>query len=140
MRILHDEQHQKIDPEVFARLQELHQEGAKRAAYEVRTFADQRKDAFCRWLLDDWAIMFGAMFATVAAVLHPDMFIIGGGLTEMSSEAKDWFLGTVKESYAAVNKQGCFDSAPGNCEIQWSVSRDQGWRGAILMAMRARQQ
>jgi predicted NBD/HSP70 family sugar kinase len=131
---------QEINSDVIARLKELHQEGAKRAAYEVRTFADQQQDAFCRWLLDDWAIMFGAMFATVAAVLHPDMFIIGGGLTEMSSEAKDWFLGTVKESYAAVNKQGCFDSSPGNCEIQWSMSCDQGWRGAILMAMRAGQQ
>jgi glucokinase len=129
---------QRVNPEVVARLQELHKEGAKRAAYEVRTFADQQKDAFCRWLLDDWAIMFGALFASVAAVLHPDMFIIGGGLTEMSNEAKDWFLGTVKETYAAVNKQGCFDSAPGNCEIHWSVSRDQGWRGAILMAMRAK--
>lgn len=131
---------QKVNPEVVARLQELHKESAKRAAYEVRTFADQQKDPYCRWLLDDWAIMFGAMFASVAAVLHPDMFIIGGGLTEMSAEAKAWFIGTVKESYAAVNKQGCFDSTPGNCEIHWSVSRDQGWRGAILMAMRARQQ
>ncbi|MDZ4658782.1 MAG: ROK family protein [Bythopirellula sp.] len=129
---------QSIDPEVFASLQSLHKEGAKRAAYEVRTFADQRQDAFCRWLLDDWAIMFGAMFASVATVLHPDLFIIGGGLTEMSAEAKDWFLATVKESYATVNKQGCFDSASGNCDIQWSVSRDQGWRGAILMAMRAK--
>jgi glucokinase len=131
---------QKINSEVVTRLQELHRESAKRAAYEVRTFADQQKDPFCRWLLDDWAIMFGSMFASVAAVLHPDMFIIGGGLTEMSHEAKDWFIGTVKQAYGVVNKQGCFDSAPGNCEIQWSVSRDQGWRGAILMAMRARQQ
>jgi glucokinase len=130
----------KVDPKIVSRLQELHKEGAKRAAYEVRTFADQQRDPFCRWLLDDWAIMFGAMFASVAAVLHPDMFIIGGGLTEMSAEAKDWFIGTVREAYAAVNKQGCFDSAPGNCEIQWSESRDQGWRGAILMAMRAREQ
>lgn len=131
---------QQINPQVVARLQELHKVSAKHAAYEVRTFADQQKDPYCRWLLDDWAIMFGAMFASVAAVLHPDMFIIGGGLTEISAEAKVWFIGTVKESYAAVNKQGCFDSTPGNCEIHWSVSRDQGWRGAILMAMRARQQ
>jgi glucokinase len=129
---------QSVNPEVVARLKELHQEGAKRAAYEVRTFADKQQDAFCRWLLDDWAIMFGALFASVAAVLHPDIFIIGGGLTEMSEEAKAWFLGTVKQSYAAVNKQGCFDSSPSNCDIQWSVSRDQGWRGAILMAMRAK--
>jgi predicted NBD/HSP70 family sugar kinase len=128
---------QKFDPDVVAHLRELHKEGAKRAAYEVRTFADQKQDAFCRWLLDDWAIMFGALFATVAPVLHPDLFILGGGLTEMSAEAKDWFLGVVKESYAKVNKQGCFDSTAGNCDIQWSVSRDQGWRGAILMAMRA---
>jgi glucokinase len=128
---------QKFNPEVFARLEELHKDGAKRAAYEVRTFADQHKDPFCRWLLDDWAIMFGALFATVAPVLHPDLFILGGGLTEMSVEAKEWFLRVVKESYAAINKQGCFDSQPGNCDIQWSVSRDQGWRGAILMAMRA---
>jgi predicted NBD/HSP70 family sugar kinase len=128
---------QSINPETLARLRELHKEGAKRAAYEVRTFADKQKDAFCRWLLDDWAIMFGALFASVAPVVHPDLFIIGGGLTEMSAEAKGWFLSVVKESYAAVNKQGCFDSAPGNCDIQWSVSQDQGWRGAILMAMRA---
>ena len=128
---------QSIDPEVFACLQTLHAEGAKRAAYEVRTFADQRQDSFCRWLLDDWAIMFGALFAAVAAVLHPDLFIVGGGLTEMSPEAKDWFLQTVKKSYATVNKQGCFESQQGNCDIQWSVSQDQGWRGAILMAMRA---
>lgn len=128
---------QKLDSEVVAHLRELHKEGAKRAAYEVRTYADQKQDPFCRWLLDDWAIMFGAMFATVAAVVHPDLFIVGGGLTEMTAESKEWFLGTVKQAYAAVNKQSCFDSNPGNCDIQWSVSRDQGWRGAILMAMRA---
>lgn len=130
---------QSVNLEVVARLKELHKAGAKQAAYEVRTFADQQKDPFCRWLLDDWAIMFGALFASVAPVMHPDMFIIGGGLTEMSAEAKEWFIRVVKESYATINKQGCFDSQPGNCDIQWSVSRDQGWRGAILMAMRARE-
>ena len=128
---------QSIDPIVFTQLQELLRDGARKAAYQVRTFADQQQDAFCRWLLDDWAIMLGALFATVAPVLHPDLFIVGGGLTEMSPQAKQWFLGTVRESYAAINKQGCFDSQPGNCDIQWSVSRDQGWRGAILMGMRA---
>lgn len=109
----------------------------KKAAYEVRTFADDQQDPFCRWLLEDWAIMFGALFANVATVLHPDLFIIGGGLTEMSEEAKNWFLDVVKKSYGEVNKQSCFESTAGNCDIQWSVSRDQGWRGAILMAMHA---
>lgn len=128
---------QTVDPQTLDRLQQLYRETPKRAAYEVRTFADARRDAFCRWLLEDWAIMFGAMFASVATVLHPDLFIIGGGLTEMSEEAKQWFLTAVRESYTQVNQQGCFDSTPGNCDIQWSVSRDQGWRGAILMGIRA---
>lgn len=126
-----------VNADVFARLEELHRESAQRAAYEVRTFADKQRDSYCRWLLEDWAIMFGALFASVATVLHPNLFIIGGGLTEMSDEAKGWFLDVVKQSYASVNRQTCFDSEPGNCDIEWSVSRDQGWRGAILMAMRA---
>ncbi|TWU25822.1 ROK family protein [Bythopirellula polymerisocia] len=128
---------QRIDAEVFATLNQLSQENVKQAAYNVRTFADDRQDAFCRWLLDDWAIMLGALFASVAPVLHPNLFIIGGGMTEMSESARDWFLTVVRESYAQINQQSCFDSQPGNCEIDWSVSRDQGWRGAILMGMRA---
>lgn len=127
---------QRVLSEVVAKLRELYRESPKRAAYEVRTFADQERDALCRWLLEDWAIMLGALFASVAPVLHPDLFIIGGGLTEMSDEAKDWFLSAVKKSYSDVNQQGCFDPQPENCDIQWSVSRDQGWRGAILMSMR----
>ncbi|QEG34923.1 ROK family protein [Bythopirellula goksoeyrii] len=130
---------QRIDAEVFATLNQLYQENVKQAAYNVRTFADKRQDSFCRWLLDDWAIMLGALFASVAPVLHPDSFIIGGGMTEMSEKARNWFISVVRESYGSVNQQSCFDSEPGNCEIDWSVSRDQGWRGAILMGMRAHQ-
>ena len=128
---------QVIDPQVFAELARLYQANVKQGAYQVRTFADEREDAFCRWLLEDWAIMLGALFASVAPVLHPDLFIIGGGMTEISAAGRDWFLGVVRESYGRINSQSCFDSQPGNCEITWSVSRDQGWRGAILMEMRA---
>ncbi len=134
------EKHDKhIDAEIFSTLSQLYEQSTKKAAYNVRTFADERQDAFCRWLLDDWAIMLGALFASVAPVLHPDLFIIGGGMTEMSVSARDWFISVVRESYAQINQQSCFDSQPGNCEIDWSVSRDQGWRGAILMGMRAHQ-
>src|SRR5690606_6957394 len=42
---------QHVDPAVVTRLRELSKESSKRAAYEVRTFADHQKDAFCRWLL-----------------------------------------------------------------------------------------
>lgn len=129
---------QRIDHEILAKLNQLYQQDVKQAAYQVRTFADEREDAFCRWLLDDWAIMLGALFASVAPMLHPDLFIIGGGMTEMTGQARDWFLSVVRESYSQVNQQSCFDSQPGNCEIDWSVSRDQGWRGAILMGMRSR--
>ena len=122
-----------------AKLRELVQEHPKRAAYEVRTFADREQDAFCRWLLEDWAIMIGSLFASIAPVLHPDLLIIGGGLTEMSAAARDWFLDVVKTAYTGINAQRCFDSTAENCEIAWSVSTDQGWRGAILMGMRAAQ-
>jgi len=130
-------QNKQIDDAIVANLRERYQQDPKLAAYQVRTFADSDRDAFCRWLLDDWAIMIGALFASVAPVLHPNLFVIGGGLTEMSEEAKQWFLNTVIDSYAGVNRMNCFDSQPNNCEIDWSVSRDQGWRGAILMGMRA---
>ncbi len=133
-----DAQGQRIHPEVVARLTELCEEGPKRAAYEVRTFADRDGDAFCRWLLEDWAIMIGALFASISPILHPNQYIIGGGLTEMSGGAKDWFIGVVRRVYGEVNSQRCFESQMGNCEIVWSVSEDQGWRGAILMAMRRR--
>ncbi len=127
-----------FNPEVVAKLQTLCQEAPKRAAYEVRTFADAYQDAFCRWLLEDWAIMIGALFASIAPTLHPNLFVIGGGLTEMSDEARDWFLEVVQQTYDNTNAQRCFASTPNNCEIVWSESADQGWRGAILMGMRAR--
>ena len=134
----------KFSPETVAKLKDLYEVGPKRAAYEVRTFADSHQDAFCRWLLEDWAIMIGALFASIAPVLHPNLFIIGGGLTEMSGESRDWFLGVVQNAYEQINAQRCFtsrqqsDRRTGNCEIAWSKSADQGWRGAILMGMRAR--
>ncbi len=129
---------EKINKDVIARLQELYRENPKSAAYEVRSHTDRDKDSFCRFLLEEWAILIGALFANLAPVLHPDLFIIGGGLTEMSEDARSWFLGIVKRVFAEVNGQSCFNSSPENCEITWSVSRDQGWRGAILMAIRAK--
>ncbi|MEM8943926.1 MAG: ROK family protein [Planctomycetota bacterium] len=137
-------QGRRYNPDTVAKLQELYKIAPKRAAYEVRTFADAHQDAFCRWLLEDWAIMIGALFASIAPVLHPNLFIIGGGLTEMSDEARSWFLDVVRTSYQGTNAQRCFDSRPatdqttGNCEVVWSEGADQGWRGAILMGMRAR--
>lgn len=134
----------KFNPDTVDKLRELFEVAPKRAAYEVRTYADTHRDAFCRWLLEDWAIMIGALFASIAPVLHPNLFIIGGGLTEMSDESRDWFLAVVQQAYDNTNAQRCFasrphsDRRPGNCEITWSESADQGWRGAILMGMRAR--
>jgi predicted NBD/HSP70 family sugar kinase len=138
---------QEVSAEVLAQLRQLYQQSPQSAAYEVRTFADRPRDPFCRWLLEDWAIMIGALFANLAPVLHPDLFIIGGGLTELSAEARAWFIGIVRKVYGEVNGQACFNGqAPenldslGNCHIDWAVSQDQGWRGAILMAVRAEQQ
>lgn len=128
-----------LNPAVLETLRELSKEGAKRAAYEVRTFADRDQDPFCRWLLEDWAVMIGVLFASIAPILHPDLFIIGGGLTEMSEKSKDWFIGVVRRVYGEVNAQKSFDLGPGKTEVVWSVSQDQGWRGAILMGMRAHQ-
>ena len=135
-----------FNPEVVAKLQELAKEAPKRAAYEVRTYADAHQDAFCRWLLEDWAIMIGALFASIAPALHPNLFVIGGGLTEMSDDARQWFLQVVQKTYDDINGQRSYNSkpAPGkttaNCVIAWSESTDQGWRGAILMGMRAKAQ
>ena len=39
------------DAKVIENLRQLSKESPRLAAYEVRTFADQGKDAFCRWLL-----------------------------------------------------------------------------------------
>ena len=131
---------EKTNPVTLKRLRQLQAESDRRAAYEVRTFADEHRDAFCRWLLEEWAIMIGTLFANIAPVLHPDLFIIGGGLTEMSDEAKDWFIGVVRRVYGEVNTQESFESSDRQCRIVWSVSTDQGWRGAILMAMRNQSQ
>ncbi|MEK6239510.1 MAG: ROK family protein, partial [Planctomycetales bacterium] len=131
---------QRCNPEVVAELRELAQNNPQHAAYKVRTFADGGQDAFCRWLLEDWAIMIGALFASIAPVLHPNLFIIGGGLTEMSEPTKDWFIGVARKVYGETNAQTCFASAENNCEIVWSVSEDQGWRGGVLMSNRAREQ
>jgi len=102
----------------------------------VRTFADAEKDSFCRWLLEDWAIMIGALFASLAPAFHPDLFIIGGGMAEMSASARDWFLEAVQRAYGETDAQKCFNSGSGNCEIVWSASTDQGWCGAILLRIR----
>jgi predicted NBD/HSP70 family sugar kinase len=128
-----------IDPDTIAKLKALREQGAKRAAYEVRTFADQQQDAFCRWLLEDWAIMIGTLFASVGPILHPSLFVIGGGMAEMSTESRDWFLQVARDAYNSTNSQRSFAAESGNCDIVWSESADQGWRGAILMGMRASQ-
>ena len=138
---------ERFNPATLARLRELHAQSPQRAAYEVRGFADGAGDsgahsggggdAVGRWLLEDWAIMIGALFANLSPVLHPNLFIIGGGMTEVSPNLRDWFIGIVRRVYGEVNAQACFNQAAGNCEVVWSVSKDQGWRGAILMAMRA---
>ena len=132
------ERGETINKEVLAALRQLCQESPKRAAYEVRTFADKKQDPFCRWLLEDWAIMIGALFASLAPSFHPDLFIVGGGMAELSPSARDWFLQVIQRAYDETNAQKCLVSRPGNCEIVWSASADQGWRGAILMGMRAR--
>ncbi|MEQ8209027.1 MAG: ROK family protein [Lacipirellulaceae bacterium] len=129
----------EFNPDTVAKLKELYEVTPKRAAYEVRTFADAHEDAFCRWLLEDWAIMIGALFASLAPAFHPDLMVIGGGMTEISDQAKEWFLRVVHQSYDQTNAQRSFDRGEGNCEIVWSVSTDQGWRGAILMGIRAGQ-
>lgn len=139
---------ESFNDETLRKLRALHDESPDRAAYEVRNFADRDGDALGRWLLEDWAIMIGVLFANIAPVLHPNLFIIGGGMTEISQAGRDWFIGIVRRVYSEVNAQSCFDIEPavaaaassntlGNCQIVWSVSKDQGWRGAILMAMRA---
>ena len=125
-----------VNPEVVEALRADLKESPKRAAYNVRGYADDDGDAFAKWLLEDWAIMIGLMFASIAPVLHPDHLIIGGGMTELSEEGRNWFIGIVRDVYAEANDQSSFDSDSGNCEIVWSVSKDQGWRGAILMGMR----
>ena len=130
---------QSINQETVAKLREFALQGPEQAAYNVRTFADRDQDAFCRWLLEDWAVMIGALFASLSPALHPDLFIIGGGMTEVSESGRDWFIGVVRDVYNEVNSQSCFASSEGNCEIVWSKSLDQGWRGAILMAIRAGQ-
>ncbi len=126
---------EKFNPDIFAKLQELAKDGPKQAAYHVRTFADRDQDPFCRWLLEDWAIIIGVLFASIAPVLHPDLFIIGGGMTEMSSDARDWFIGVTRRVYEEVNGQACFATGEGNSQIVWSATTDQGWRGGILMSM-----
>jgi predicted NBD/HSP70 family sugar kinase len=130
---------EQVDQDVLAKLRGLCKESPSKAAYEVRTYADEGKDALSRWLLEDWAIMIGVLFANLAPVLHPTLYIIGGGMTEMSDQGKEWFIDVTRRVYDEVNGQACFKSEPGNCEIVWSVSQDQGWRGSILMAIRARQ-
>jgi len=131
---------EKADAEVITTLRDLcKNQSPRKAAYEVRHFADGGKDCFCRWLLEDWAIMIGVLFSNLAPVLHPDLFIIGGGLTEMSKESRDWFIAIVNRVYEEINTQKSFSSQVGNCQITWSVTQDQGWRGAILMSIRAQE-
>lgn len=128
---------ESLDANVVRQLRKYLTESPRKAAYQVRTYADGHGDALCRWLLEDWAIMIGALFASVAPVVHPNLCVIGGGMTEVSEAMKDWFIAIVRRVFDEVNQQACFNRASNKNEIVWSVSQDQGWRGAILMAMRA---
>lgn len=136
---------EKFDVDVLSKLRAFHDQSPQTAAYNVRNFADGQQDPFCRWLLEDWAIMIGLLFANLSPALHPNLFVIGGGMTEVSQTCQDWFISVVRRVYSEVNGQSCFDIEAGkdgelgNCEIVWSVSKDQGWRGAILMGIRAEQ-
>jgi predicted NBD/HSP70 family sugar kinase len=94
----------------------------------------QQGDALAQSLFDRQADALGLLFVQLANACDPDVFVIGGGLTESAPAFRARYLDRVLATFRA----GAFPLAAEQVRIEWAADQDQaGCRGAALLARRA---
>jgi glucokinase len=93
----------------------------------------QQGDPLAQSLFDRQADALGLLFVQLANAFDPDVFIIGGGITESSPAFRARYLDRV----LAVFRQGAFPLVASEARVEWAADQDQaGCRGAALLARR----
>lgn len=91
----------------------------------------QKGDALALELFDRQADALGLLLVQIANGFDPDIFIIGGGLTESSPEFRERYLGRVR----AMFRREAFAAVAQDAVIEFAGDQDMaGCRGAALLA------
>jgi len=92
----------------------------------------QKGDPLAQEMFDRQADALGLLFVQLGNCFDPDVFIIGGGITESAVAFRERYIGRVR----AVFRSGCFPGARDTL-IDWAGDLDHaGARGAALLARR----
>jgi glucokinase len=93
-------------------------------------------DPLAQALFDQQASALGLLFVQLANFCDPDVFIIGGGITEASPAFRLRYLERVLDAF----RPNAFPLVAETARIEWAADQDQaGCRGAALLARRAAQ-
>lgn len=110
-------------------LQQVPDAGRDRALRLLRLA--QQGDALAQELFDRQADALGLLFVQVANTCDPDIFIVGGGITESSPEFRRRYLDRVR----AVFVREAFPQVAREAIIEYAGDQDMaGCRGAALLA------
>jgi glucokinase len=93
----------------------------------------QQGDPLAQALFDTQAEALGLLFIQLANSCDPDVFIIGGGITESSPTFRARYLDRVLATF----RPRAFPLVADQARIEWAADQDQaGCRGAALLARR----
>ncbi len=96
----------------------------------------QKGDTLAQELFDAQADALGLLFVQIANCFDPDVYIIGGGLTDSSTEFRERYIGRVR----AIFKRETFPAVAKDASIEFAADQDMaGCRGAALLARQAAQ-
>ena len=96
----------------------------------------QEGDALAQSMFDHQADAIGLLFVQIANACDPDVFIIGGGITESSAAFRARYLERVTAAY----RRKVFPLLAEQVRIEYAADQDQaGCRGAALLARRSAQ-
>ena len=101
------------------------------AAKAVRDYGEQG-DEMARKIFEQQAMAIGRMFTIAAHFTDPDVFFVGGGVTEAEPSFRDWFIRQVETHTALHDEQAAV------CEFALVPDLDMaGARGAAVHALRS---
>lgn len=91
----------------------------------------QKGDRLALELFDRQADALGLLFVQLGNCFDPDVFIIGGGLTESAPEFRERYIGRVRETF----RREAFPLAARDTVIEFAGDQDMaGCRGSALLA------
>jgi glucokinase len=114
-------------------LQAIPDVGRERALRLLALAQQEGGDALAQDLFDRQADALGLLFVQVANSCDPDVFIIGGGITESSPAFRARYLERVRTTF----RRGAFPLVAEEARIEYAGDQDMaGCRGAALIARR----